>query len=659
MTEKKNPRCTLVRSTTVSSRRPAHATTASQSRPPAVPDSPIKIFDLARKYVVHPEDDAKLTEQCPQVIIDAIRRRMEGVRSSVSAPGEGNEEINEEQHESPERAVNRGERDEPPTVTDVAAASEKTQLRLQTLEDENKMLRDCLIDCISQNIQASSPEGDSRTSAVKALTDELVNSQRQKSVLEHRVQELERNIRQDGDIFQMLLGAEPVSDGKLDCRRIIRHIRLDLEEHRALSEVLGPALTIRGVLALKMLQHQQAHLSDPSRGRGAASELDTVLLADEAIDLARQLDNSSHLLTLRSTSCIRDCSMCQKAKLLRMPPISTSSGQLKPLVLRTPFSSSTPMSEFNCSPSGRTPCCHQLICDECYYPSIVSSISTDWWRNLGSDRWLTCPFPTCSSLPPISHDTELSTILRACRDRSVLSHICRFERASRLRTAVAALHPTPQALSLAADLHAHLQKHNRILDPVDYHEDDNTIPSNTTHPLVELLPVSITTVTTTSTGTALATFSRPIKLHTQLQVPIFTGLLLRPGDPPASVPPSCKAGRKCDTCHLVIADLTTGTPESEARWAEAVKEFPGDWTWMVRAFPPRDVLRACSEAHELETCRWCLGVYIVREMMEKGRGVGCRTCGHVYGREEVRVLVSGEVFAEWKSLEEGGVNGEE
>jgi hypothetical protein len=319
------------------------------------------------------------------------------------------------------------------------------------------------------------------------------------------------------------------------------------------------------------------------------------------------------------------------------------------------------MSEFNCSPSGRTPCCHQLICDECYYPAIVSSISTDWWCSLGSDRWLTCPFPTCSSLLPISHDTELSTILRSCRDPSVLSHIRRFERASRLRTTAAALHPTPQALSLAADLHAHLQKHNRILDPVDYHDDPTPTHSTTNHPepLVELLPVSLTTLTTTTTSTpgttAFATVSRPLKLHTQLQIPIFTALLLRPGDPPSTVPASSRAGRNCDTCHFVIPDLTTGTPESEARWAEAVGEFPGDWTWMVRAFPPRDVLRVCSEVHGLETCRWCLGGYIVREMLEKGRGVGCRTCGHVYGREEVRVLVLGEVFAQWERLAEGDV----
>ncbi|KAK4042369.1 hypothetical protein C8A01DRAFT_33575 [Parachaetomium inaequale] len=667
MTEKKNARTMLARSKTVAIRPNALARAPSrQPGPSRVPETAIKIFDLSRNYSFPPEDDANPREECPDKILEAIRRRLDAVRVDASAQGEAARD----QFESREVDVDPNQPEISPDEGSTVSTLEETQLRVRILEGENRMLRDCLIECVSHNSRAYErdygvAERDARPAHVEVLMDELTESRRQRSLLERRVEELETLVRQDRDIFQMMLGREPVADGQPDCKPIIRHIRTELEQHRVLDETIGPALTIRGVLTLKMLHHQRARAQTRPSGHGPVpNDLDTVLSMDEAVDLANQLDSNRSLLDHKS-ACIRDCSVCKKSRFLRMPPISSSSRQLQPLVLTSPLSSSAPLSEFNCSPTGQTACCKQRICDECYYPAIVANISTDWWRNLGANRWLTCPAPGCGAFLPVSHDTELRTILRACRDPEIFSHVRRFERASRLRAAVTAIKPSYEALLRAATFHAHLQQHGRLLDPVDYHggDDDGTCEEDPL-PKIELLPMSSPTNP-----------SAP-----PLQVPIFTGLLRRPGGPPdspgspnspSSASPSSPEeedeGRECDTCHNRLRDLTTGTARSEAAWAAVIRDYPGDWAWMVRPFPAPAALRVCNKTHWLNTCRGCLGEYIVKEMKEmresnageggaEKRAIPCLECGHAYQWGEVRVIVGGEgvILREWELLCAGG-----
>jgi hypothetical protein len=128
-------------------------------------------------------------------------------------------------------------------------------------------------------------------------------------------------------------------------------------------------------------------------------------------------------------------------------------------------------------------------------------------------------------------------------------------------------------------------------------------------------------------------------------------------------------GRECDTCHNLLPDLTTGTARSEAAWAAVIRDYPGDWAWMVRPFPAPAALSVCDRTHWLNTCRGCLRGYIIKEMNEmreslrnggeggqEKRAIPCLECGHAYQWEEVRVLVGGEgdVLREWELLCAGG-----
>jgi len=325
------------------------------------------------------------------------------------------------------------------------------------------MLRNCLLECVSHGGQSSerdegAPQDDSSASRIEFLMDRLRESQRQRSVLEYRVKELEEVEKQDGNIFEMLLSADPVPDGKPDCKPIIRYIKRELEEHRLLGEVIGPALTVRGLLALKTFQHQRPQLpTKPQVRPPLPSDLDTVMSLEDAIDFAAQLDNNRHLLNPQSTS-IQSCSMCKTTRFLRLPPISSTPDDphhlLQPVILnRSPISldnhdTNTPLSEFNCSPTGQTPCCRQLICDGCFYPAVVSVSRINLNPSSPSPsgyRHLRCPAPNCDSTTlPITQHTQLATVLRSCGDPDVLGHhVWDLERAGRARAAVAGLNATP------------------------------------------------------------------------------------------------------------------------------------------------------------------------------------------------------------------------
>ncbi|KAG7286202.1 hypothetical protein NEMBOFW57_008508 [Staphylotrichum longicolle] len=460
----RNWKTTLARSNIVPSRPYVSAPThriASTSAEPRIPYTSTETLDVIRNHSVLGEDsdqevdadyeeDTDPAEQCPRILIDAIERRLCAVQIGAAAAfGRTREEAG--LVEELETSATWGKSITKPYESCAQPTPRETDVQLQILEDENRMLRECLIGWANQSSQASERvEGPSMRPSTAfgpdVLIEKLRESERQRSILKHRVKELEKIQNQDGHIFEMLLSADPVHDGTPDCKPIIRHIRRELEEHRMLGEVIGPALTVRGVLALKAIQHQRTQLQNKFQ---AGSDLDTILSLQEAIDLASQLDSSPHLLDPDSTN-IQSCSRCKIPRFLRLPPISSTPSQqqhpsLPPQALLSPIPLTVPRSEFNCSPSGQPPgCCRQLICDACASPAAVavvapasSSQDSDRDRDRadhGDRRRGSCPAPNCTSppspgtvpmcpVPPPTTTAQLAstTILRSCRDPGVVA----------------------------------------------------------------------------------------------------------------------------------------------------------------------------------------------------------------------------------------------
>lgn len=455
----RNWKTTLARSNIVPSRpymsAPAHRI-ASTSAEPRIPYTCTETLDVIRNHSVLGEDsdqevdadyeeDTDPAEQCPRILIDAIQRRLCTVQIGAAAAfGRTREEAG--LVEELETSATWGKSIAKPDESCAQPTPRETDVQLQILEYENKMLRECLIGWANHSSQASERvEGPSMRPSTAfgpdVLIEKLRESERQRSILKHRVKELEKIQNQDGHIFEMLLSADPVHDGTPDCKPIIRHIRRELEEHRMLGEVIGPALTVRGVLALKAIQHQRTQLQNKFQ---AGSDLDTVLSLQEAIDLASQLDNNPHLLDPDSTN-IQSCSRCKMPRFLRLPPISSTPSQqhpsLPPQALLSPTPLTTPRSEFNCSPSGQPPgCCRQLICDACASPAaaVAPASSQEPDRDDHGDRCRgSYPAPNCTSppfpgtvpmchVPPTTTTSQLATaILRSCRDPGVVADCVR------------------------------------------------------------------------------------------------------------------------------------------------------------------------------------------------------------------------------------------
>ncbi|KAK3901873.1 hypothetical protein C8A05DRAFT_34431 [Staphylotrichum tortipilum] len=528
-------------------------------------DTPITIHDLGQNYPVSPDDYERLVQQCPEGLISAIRGRMDAVRADVALFRE--EAAAEEAFVVPKRQGEEATRRDQPDEKDI---------RLRVLEDENKMLRECLIECASymggRRDSVSPSAGSAGAAHIDSLINELRESRRQRSLLEHHLARLQETVRQDGAVFERLLHADPLPTHLVpDCKPIIRHIRTDLEAHRALDEVLGPALTVRGVLALKTLQHQRpGPPSSPTPLTVAKSDLDTPLTLPEAADLARQLDAARHLLQ-PATTLLHPCALCHAPRFLRLPPISSaSSAALRLKLLLSPSSSSSPapLSEFKSSPTGLTPCCGKPLCDACLLPAVTSDLASAWWpRVMGRERWVRCPLPGCrEGTLPVEQASELAGMLRACRVRDVGMWTRRFVRAVRLRGVVEELGPSREGVEVAVRFHEGLEKGGWLAGlfgedgdgdgdgyTEDFYGEGGEVPE------VRLLPMA----------------TDPARPEVQIAVPVFVGLIR----PPAGV------GRGCEQCGRAVRDGTNEGDEEERRWEEeVVKKFPGGWVWMVRGF---------------------------------------------------------------------------
>ncbi|KAK3984590.1 hypothetical protein QBC44DRAFT_362994 [Cladorrhinum sp. PSN332] len=384
----------------------------------------------------------------------------------------------------------------------------------------------------------------------------------------------------------------------------------ELRQYSDLFQLISTPLTARTLLFLQ--NPSGALVTNPSSKPDTTpdpSGLDTALSVDKAIGFAKWLDSVRDTLGPDSYS-IEVCCLCERALYFRIPAVPSSTN---------PLSHTLPRSEFNCSRTGTLPCSPEPICDDCFLPAIISSITKDWWHNLHSERWIKCPHPDCDDILPGRYHTDLASILSNCRDPSLSNHLRLFNLAAEFRTALKALDPipTPEALAHAAKFHKDLEKHGRI---VIFPPRSTSSP---TPPEVKLLPMDTSPNQT-------------------IQVPIFTSLLLKPDS----------NLRECIICTDLLPDLTDGSPLSESTLhSTIVTHFPGDWSNLIRPFPASSSLPACASIHPLNTCLTCLSRTIRSQLETRGRiasqSLICPhpDCGHIYTHSELRSTLDSETFA--------------
>ncbi|KAK4459270.1 hypothetical protein QBC42DRAFT_312148 [Cladorrhinum samala] len=391
-----------------------------------------------------------------------------------------------------------------------------------------------------------------------------------------------------------------------------------LQKYSDLFQALGNSLTVRSLLHLKRPLGIEASPSIPSTADSALSKptgLDTPLFVNEATRLAQWLGSNEEALDLDSYS-LQICCLCRRTLCFRIPSL--------PCMASTSLQQPLPRSEFNCSASGTFLCSPVPICDDCFLPAIISSITKDWWHNLLFDCWIRCPHPDCEDILPERYHVDLASVLSSCRDPELSLHLQLFNLATELRSAVKSLDPIPrpEAMVLAAKFHEHLEKCGRICltSPIHAH----LVPE------VELFPMDAPNSSSQAT----------------IQVPIFTGLMLKPQHDSYNT-----CFRECSICTETFPDVTDGTLVSESLWeSTVVSHFSGDWAHLVRHFPPRSSLPSCASIHPLNTCRACLSRAVQTQLETRGR-LACENlvcpvpdCRHVYTHSELRIILNPEIF---------------
>ena len=398
----------------------------------------------------------------------------------------------------------------------------------------------------------------------------------------------------------------------------LEEVVAELRHSKAFVSSFGD-ITPRAVLLLKLLQHQPGRPSRQTaaeRSNPGQSGLDVPIGLDRAVNFSRGLDAGAGALV--QNTLVKACAICRVPKFINAPVPSSNSP--------------TSLDEFH-PRLGTTACCGRAVCRTCLPKALVSGISKDWWQNLGLPHWLGCPIPSCPATFPIRYNVDLTNLLQSLGDSQALHHVMQFDRANLLRSALEGLgtRPTSEALTKAAQLHDQLVSHGRMRS---FFELRHMIPLK-----IEMLPVDDGRGAT-------------------LDVPIFTGLFLRrrrsvKGRNKEAAPTPTTFSRDCIVCAESVVDVVDGTPEDEARWAEATAGFPGEWQARVRMFPAPSLIPECGERHATDICRKCIATHIDTQLESLGRA-GCdriacpaADCGHVYTDGELRLLAAPEGFARY------------
>lgn len=271
--------------------------------------------------------------------------------------------------------------------------------------------------------------------------------------------------------------------------------------------------------------------------------------------------------------------------------------------------------QFHPAPNHSTLCCSTPVCDFCFASNVTERITLDFWFHLDKEYWAGCPSKTCSSRSKFTVGDTLPP-------PGIFSHVEQYARVMACRDALQQLTPAPaeSALRRAFELHDHLILNGRMTYPTDLDE-----PLETE---IKVFPVDSADGSQT------------------LQVPIFVNWLL----------PDEASTRECIICSLALDDVAYG-PETELDWTQVTRDFPGDWTYLVRPFMSPTALPLCRAVHPLDTCRDCLSRNIETQL-QRGRSVAesltCPDlmCERIYTQEDVRrILNNPEVFSRYLKLQ--------
>ncbi|KAK4166392.1 hypothetical protein QBC43DRAFT_17163 [Cladorrhinum sp. PSN259] len=376
------------------------------------------------------------------------------------------------------------------------------------------------------------------------------------------------------------------------------------QENKTLQRDLD-LLKLIGPLTPRTLLFHKGQTRIPVASR--PSSFDRALSVDEAIDFVKGLD-AYPLYARPDRYSIRVCCLCKRGLYFMIPPVNIRVNSL-PFIL--------PQTEFSCSGTGTFPCCPESICDDCVISVIVPSIKKDWWHNLGSEHWIRCPHPHCKELLSDQVVSVLVSIPDIFRVSDLAGNLSLFYPVRARRTAIKALDPmpTPEAMIHAAKFNEHLEQHGMLVSrPLECFA----------APEVKVFPMD------TPDGQTL-------------QVPIFTGVLLQKS--------ALSDTRECVVCADSFRDVTDGTAQSESTWHDTVvSHFPGNWSHLIRPFPPSSALPSCAENHQLNICRSCLSRTIRSQLETRGRAASqsliCPTpeCGHMYTHSELRIILDEETF---------------
>ncbi|KAL8306112.1 hypothetical protein RB600_008815 [Gaeumannomyces tritici] len=524
-----------------------------------------------------------------------------------------------------------------------------------------------------RSLEAELREKNNRLEKKDALVHDIANS-------------LERRDALVNDIVNSLGSTDETWRSDEPPHAVAARVGRRMNETNSFLQSIDGALTQRNILMLKYVQRQgdtaapaSAITSEPMSpvttgvfGMPPAN-LDAAMTLTQAAEYAATLD-ARQTLGASGTLSVKLCRICRIPKFLNAPaypwmfsPSPSKHGRQTACELNELFSA-----------TGVTTCCAKAVCRKCYVAGLVVGAATDWWHDLGPERpadgrldWLRCPMPTCSR--PLSQQQPqpsgpnppreplgalIASRLADLGGHELTMHVFRFERAFKLRASLEALapRPTPEALALAARLHAELVRQGRMRH-----------------------------LFTTSIGDAdmaprLLPFDSADGAST-LRAPLFAGFLVSPSTPreslcatPSSSNPGGGGGgspptfrhttRDCSICCEAVRDAADGTPGDEARWAAAAAAFPGAWAVSARAFPTAAALPACAARHALDVCRGCLARHVSAQLDSRGRDAAGRLacpalgCGHVYSHDEVRSLLLPNVLSTTPDEGEGG-GGEE
>ncbi|KAK3689577.1 hypothetical protein B0T22DRAFT_514155, partial [Podospora appendiculata] len=312
-------------------------------------------------------------------------------------------------------------------------------------------------------------------------------------------------------------------------------------------------------------------------------------------------------LSLESSLHIKECTICEAPKF-----DYSSSGQVGDLKLH----------EFPRSGPGVRPIapCAHLICSECLLEHITALLRDGWFHELDRTPWIWCPFDDCEEFLDIDHEFRLAKILYQIGCQDVPSEIARHGLGMKNMKRKLSLspRPSPLALEISEELHAHLESRNVMNSFFDPRFQDLPADTDGRIPAFSAGPVSKFNID---------------RDGETVSVPIFLKFLKRK---------TASNGRTCSGCVDLRCDVDYGSLED---WTETCRDFTGDWMWKILVFSEK-MAEACG--HVMDFCNDCVANSIKAQIETFGlvvtERISCPSegCSRKLSYDEVKLYANKE-----------------